>query len=82
MKKRNSAFRIYFGQGIDYNEAVQWFRKAAEQGHASAQFILGHCYDAGDGVSKDTAKAIEWYKKAAAQGQEDAKKELNEHGIY
>ena len=74
----------YFGKGIkkDYNEAVQWFRKAAEQGHASAQFILGHCYDAGDGVSKDTAKAIEWYKKAAAQGQEDAKKELNEHGIY
>ena len=41
-----------------------------------------YCYDAGDGVTKDTAKAIEWYKKAAAQGQEDAKKELNEYGIY
>ena len=30
---------------IDHAEAVRWFRKAAEQGHAEAQFRLGAMYD-------------------------------------
>ncbi len=31
------------GQGVaqDYQEAVRWYRLAAEQGHASGQFSLG-----------------------------------------
>ena len=35
---------LYFkGEGVteDYEETVKWFRKAAEQGHASAQTALG-----------------------------------------
>ena len=33
----------YNGEGVpqDYQEAVSWFRLAAEQGDASAQFNLG-----------------------------------------
>ena len=27
----------------EYAEAVKWYRRAAEQGHASAQFNLGYC---------------------------------------
>ena len=35
------------GEGVkqDIKEAVKWFRKAAEQGYASAQYSLGSMYD-------------------------------------
>ena len=33
----------YRGEGVpqDYSHAVSWFRKAAEQGHAVAQYNVG-----------------------------------------
>ena len=45
----------YGGQGVaqDYAEAVKWYRKAAEQNDAGAQYNLGVCYANGDGVAKD-----------------------------
>ena len=52
----------------DLKKAVEYFTKAAEQGHASAQADLGDCYFNGDGVYKDSDKAVEWYRKAAEQG--------------
>ena len=52
----------------DLKKAVEYFTKAAEQGHASAQACLGDCYYNGDGVYKDSDKAVEWYRKAAEQG--------------
>ena len=48
--------------------AVQWFRKAADQGNAGGQFMLGNMYDNGQGVPKDYALAVQWYRKAADQG--------------
>ena len=51
-----------------YAEAVEWFRKAAEQGHANAQFNLGICYEDGEGVAKDLKEAVKWFRKAAEQG--------------
>ena len=49
----------YAGLGIpqDYGKAVQWYQKAAEQGHPLAQFGLGAMYAGGQGVPKDRAKA-------------------------
>ena len=52
----------------DYAEAVKWYRKAAEQGNAEAQYMLGDCYRWGTGVTKDYAEAVKWYRKAADQG--------------
>ncbi len=52
----------------DLKKAVEYFTKAAEQGHASAQADLGDCYFYGYGVYKDSDKAVEWYRKAAEQG--------------
>ena len=49
-------------------EAVEWLHRAAEQGHASAQFDLSIMYSLGDGVAKDKAKAKKWKEKAGAQG--------------
>ena len=48
--------------------AVKWFRKAAEQGGADAQFFLGVMYAKGEGVLEDDAEAVKWYRKAAEQG--------------
>ena len=42
----------------DYLEAVKWFRKAAEQNHAEAQFAMGYCYENGDGMAEDEEEAI------------------------
>ena len=48
--------------------AVKWYRKAAEQGYAPAQFNLGNMYDNGEGVTQDYKQAVKWYRKAAEQG--------------
>ena len=48
-------------------EAVKWYRKAAEQNHAEAQYNLGVCYSNGQGVAKDEVEAVKWYRKAAEQ---------------
>ena len=57
-------------------EAVKWYRKAAEQGDAVAQYELGDCYATGDGVSKNTVEAVKWWRKAAEQGEDLAQVSL------
>ena len=52
----------------DAAEAMRWYRKAAEQGHADAQYQLGSHYELGIGVKKDLDAALKWYHKAAEQG--------------
>ena len=49
-------------------EAVKWFRRAAEQGVAQAQFSLGVRYLDGLGVPKDEVQAAAWLILAAANG--------------
>jgi hypothetical protein len=56
----------------DYQKAVQWYRKAADQGHAHAQYNLGSMYYSGKGVCQDYSKAVRWLRKAAEQGSKDA----------
>src|SRR6266568_4988506 len=60
----------------DYAKAVYWFRKAAEQGLAEAQYRLGFFYSWGEGVAKDAAEAVKWYRKAAEQGNAEAQDKL------
>ena len=54
----------YNGEGVphDYAEAVKWYRLAAAQGDAVAQYNLGVMYDNGKGVPQDHAKAMKWYR--------------------
>ena len=56
----------------DYAEAVRWYRKAAEQGEATAQTNLGFMCQRGLGVPQDYAEAVRWYRKAAEQGEATA----------
>ena len=61
----------------DQVEAVKWYRKAAEQNHAKAQYNLGVCYAHGEGVAKDQVEAAKWYRKAAEQNFAPAQFNLN-----
>jgi TPR repeat protein len=54
----------YFNEQ-DYEQAVYWWKKAAEQGHAQAQNNLGGCYAQGLGVAQDYTQAVYWYTRAA-----------------
>ena len=65
-----------------YEKAVEWYAKAAEQGHTNAQNGLGACYEQGTGVAKDLAKAFELYSKAAVCGNAAAQKNLGECYYY
>ncbi|WP_163366756.1 tetratricopeptide repeat protein, partial [Klebsiella aerogenes] len=60
----------------DHEKAVTWYTKAAEQGHADAQYNLAVSYDEGEGVERDGSKAVFWYTKAANQGNRDAQNNL------
>ena len=64
------------GEGVleDDIEAVKWFKLAAEQGYAKAQYNLGLMYDNGEGVIQDNVYAHMWCNIAASNGSENAKK--------
>lgn len=55
------------GLGVpqDFEKAVYWYEKAAEQGHDLAQHSLGSIYVR---VFEDFEKALYWFQKAAEQG--------------
>ena len=59
-----------------YKEAFEWFKKAANQGHAGAQNYLGLMYDAGRGTKRDEREAVKWFRKAAEQGHKYAQYNL------
>ena len=56
----------------DYTEAAKWFRKAADQGNADAQYGLGLLYFKGLGVPQNYAIAHMWLNLGAAGGNEEA----------
>jgi TPR repeat protein len=66
------------GEGVQQNyfEAVKWYQKAAEQGHADAQNNLGLMYHEGHGVPKNYAEAVKWFRIAAEQGYAQAQYNL------
>ena len=47
------------GINRDCREAIEWYKRAAEQGIPNAQYNLGVIYMNGDGVRKNISKAIE-----------------------
>ncbi len=58
-----------FGQE-KYDEAVQFYLRAADAGLADAESALAYCYSKGYGVSRNQEEAVAWYRKAAEQGHE------------
>lgn len=52
----------------DYDEALRWFRKAAAEGDAAAEYMVGECHYYGHGTDEDILEALNWYRKAAEHG--------------
>jgi TPR repeat protein len=57
------------GDGVPENdaEAVRWYRLAADQGHADAQYNLGVRYANGQGVPQDDVQAHMWLNLVASR---------------
>ena len=51
----------------DDAEAIRWYRLAAEQGLADAQYNLGVKYANGEDVLKNDVEAVRWFRLAADQ---------------
>lgn len=64
--------RLYYyeikGVGKNYSVSAQWFRRAAIQGHAAAQYKLGGMYFTGRGVAPDDREAFKWWRLSGEQG--------------
>jgi TPR repeat protein len=59
-------------------EAMKWYRKAAEAGHAHAQYEFGRRCAKGEGVERNDEEAVKWFRAAAEQGDAKARYELGE----
>lgn len=65
------------GRGVDRDPraAADWFRQAAEQDFARAQYRLAELYEEGSGgLERDPARAYAWFKLAGRSRFEDARK--------
>ncbi len=62
-----------------YEEALPFITRAAEQGDAESQTILGIMYWEAKGVAKDINKSMFWNRKAANQGYSDGEHNM---GVY
>ena len=60
---------------------MKWFRKAAKQGVAEAQYTLGRMYDQGYGVAQNDVKALVLFELAAAQGYNWSAKALKKYFV-
>lgn len=57
-----------------YAEAISWYRKAADQGHSFAQYLLGARYYFGEGVPRNKVNAYVYWCLAGLT--EDARAKL------
>mgnify|MGYP006114236777 CR=1 FL=1 len=50
------------GEGVpkNYETAVKWYTKAAKQGYADAQYLLGKTYDVGMGAPEGHVRDHMW----------------------
>ncbi|MDB6026112.1 MAG: Sel1 domain protein repeat-containing protein [Verrucomicrobiales bacterium] len=66
----------FYNDHGNIEEANVWYVKAAEQGDAEAQRIMGIRYTFGQGVERDMKEAGKWFLLAAQQGDVIAQREL------
>jgi len=72
---------------VDKPKAVEWFRKAAAQGHAKAQMSLGMFYETEDAIVGEkeaeecVEKAVPGLRKEAEQGDAEAQRLLGSYLI-
>ena len=62
----------------EYVIALEWTQKAAEGGHAGAQYDLAHKYYDGEVVLKNFIEAYAWFLVAKANGNEHADEKISD----
>jgi len=62
---------IWALESKDYKSAMQFFRKAAVQGYALAEYNIGLMYHHGYGVPQDYDQAMQWYRNVVYRGLSD-----------
>ncbi len=74
----------YHGQGVpqDYAKAAYWYDKAAAQGFARADYILGVLYERGQGTPQNYIEAYKYFVLAKAAAYDDEDAEYNLDGFY
>lgn len=65
------------GAKQNYQEAMIWYKKAADQGDDGAENMLGYMYYYGNGVKPDYQQSFDWYTKSASQGNANAQYQLD-----
>jgi hypothetical protein len=60
------------GAPLDLQTARGWYSRAAELGHAWAQFALGHMHDRAEAGPRNHLAARRWYEAAARKGVSEA----------
>lgn len=55
--------QFHYAESLEGDEAIDWYKKAAEQGHVDAMYELGYLHE-----SDDQQKAFYWYNRAAQLG--------------
>ena len=78
MAQGNLALVYESGRGVarDDGEARGWYRKAALQDNAFAQYRLGRACERGRGEPKDLVEAYKWYFLAFQLGDHRASRSL------
>lgn len=66
------------GRKINLQQALRYFKLAADNGHAQAQFMLAQKYQNGEDVERDWNEAKRLYKLAADQGVIEALNKLED----
>lgn len=68
----------FHGQGVPKSpeQALQWFRLAADQGYPDAQAMVGIMQVYGMGTAKDVEQGLAWLRRGAEQGAANAQYEL------
>lgn len=66
------------GDGVteDDEQALHWYKRAAERDYAPAQRAVGLCYANARGVSRDQPQSVTWLRRAAENGDGEAQYEL------
>ena len=68
----------FYAQGIgtpkNFNAAIEWWKKAAEQGHAISMYYIATSYlDGNNGIPVDKTTALYWLTKSSDYGNTEAK---------
>lgn len=63
---------LYYENGLgtarSIADALRWYREAARNGNADANYALGQFYESGEGVAPNQGEAMTYYEAAAESG--------------